>query len=138
MFVSFGKKCCFLIFVLFLHGCFASSDVNGGFDPGETLWLDDDFSEALSIEKDETFALDVRVPEKKGYRLVGASFDPTMLRLEHYLTYDDDGEPRARYIFTALGNGTSDVLVKMEPVSGGDPEVYRMVSVNVSEDDGLF
>lgn len=138
MFGMFGKNRIFLIFILLIWGCSASSGVNGGFEPDETLYLDEEFSTSFSIGKGEVFALDVVVPTEKGVKLVGASFDPVMMRLDHYLEYAEDGVSRVRYIFTALAVGVSDILIKMEPDSGGDPQVYRMVSANVEDDEGFF
>ena len=126
-----------MMFILFMWGCGASFDADGGVEPTETLVVDGGFEFAETIEKGEILALDMRVPVKSGYVVVGASFDPEVLRLEHFLTYDD-GEPRARYLFMALANGTSDILVKMQPVGGGQVELYKRVTVNVGDNDTLF
>ncbi|WP_243546712.1 hypothetical protein [Pseudodesulfovibrio tunisiensis] len=76
--------------------------------------------------------LDCPVPLEKGYRIVGAAFDPIILRLDGHIRESGEEEhPRVRYSFTALEAGRTDVLVKMEPLSGGNPEVYRRVGVTV-------
>lgn len=106
--------------------------------PNETLSLDGEFEFSEVIEKGEIIALDMRVPVKSGYKIIGTSFDPGILSLVHFLTYDDDGEPRVQYMFKALADGTTDVLVKMQPVAGGDTEIYKRTTINVGEDDSLF
>ncbi|WP_129586462.1 hypothetical protein [Pseudodesulfovibrio hydrargyri] len=105
--------------------------------PVETIVLDDEYNAALSVDKDQVFALDMLRPAAKGYRITGAAFDPAMLRMERYLEYDD-GEPRARYLFTALQEGVSDVLIRMVPVAGGDVTTYRQVTVTVGSGGGWF
>ncbi|MGE4421153.1 MAG: hypothetical protein AB7D39_02545 [Pseudodesulfovibrio sp.] len=90
------------------------------------------------MEKNQVFAMDVLRPTAKGYYITGAAFDPEMLRMERYLEYDDDGEPRARYLFTALQEGSTDVLVRMTPVAGGDVVTYRQVTVTIGSGGGLF
>jgi len=124
--------------VLFVVGCGASSNVDGGFEPAETLVLDGVYESRVSVEKGEMIALDILVPFKKGYRIVGVSFDPDMLRLEHYLEYEGDGMTRARYVYAVLMDGTSDLLVKMEPLAGGNVEIYKQVTVKVGGETGLF
>jgi hypothetical protein len=94
--------------ILVFVGCGVSSSVNGGFEPVEILVLDDDYESTISLNKGEIFALDILIPFAKGYRVIGASFDPSMLRLEHYLEYDDDGSIRTRYMFLTLAEGVSD------------------------------
>jgi hypothetical protein len=74
---------------------------------------------------------------RNGHTLTGAAFDPGVLRLDHYLEYDEGGR-RARYMFTTLENGLTDVLIKMEPAGGGDAQVYKRVSVNVGSGTSLF
>ncbi len=39
-----------------------------------------------------------------------------------------------KYIFTAIAAGASDVLVKMQPVGGGDVEIYKRVTISVDKD----
>lgn len=138
MFGIFRKFILSAMVILFVAGCGASSALDGGFDPTDTLMLDGDYESNISIEKGDTLALDVLIPLAKGYKIVGASFDPSMLRLEHYLEYDDDGATRARYMFTALMDGASDILIKMEPLSGGDVDIYKQISVKIGGDSGLF
>jgi len=127
-----------LIFILALSACAGSSSVNGGLSPVETIVLDDEYSAALSVGKNEVFALDVLSPAAKGYRITGAAFDPVMLRMERFLEYDDDGEPRARYLFTAMQEGVSDVLVRMVSVDGGDVITYRQATVTIGSGGGWF
>jgi hypothetical protein len=126
------------LFILLFSGCSGTSSVNGGLSPVETIVLDEDYSAALRVEKNAVFALDVLRPAAKGYHITGAAFDPVMLRMERYLEYDDDGELRARYLFTALQEGVTDVLVRMAPEGGGDTTTYRQVTVTIASGGGWF
>ena len=136
------KKICFIalcpLFILVLSACSGSSSVNGGLSPVETIVLDEEYNATLEVDVDEAFALDLLRPTAKGYRITGAAFDPAMLRMERYLEYDDDGEPRARYLFTALQAGVTDVLVRMVPEAGGDVTTYRQVTVTIGSGGGWF
>lgn len=138
MFGIFRKIANLLMIILFVAGCSASSSVNGGLDPSETLVLDDDYEYNVSLDKGDLFALDMLIPITKGYRIVGTSFDPVMFKLEHYLEYTEYGESRARYLFLVLAEGASDILVKMEPLAGGAMDVYKQVNVKVGGNTGLF
>lgn len=138
MFGKFVIYACAAMVVLVLAGCGASLGVESGVEPTETLVLDDDFELAMTVQKGDIVGLDMRVPSKAGYRIVGASFDPALFRLEHFLEYVDDGERRAQYMFKALANGSTDVLVKMEPKDGGAMEIYKRITINVGKDDSLF
>ncbi|MCJ2164179.1 hypothetical protein [Pseudodesulfovibrio sp. S3] len=120
------------IFVLFVGGCAGSFSEDGGLEPVETIVLDDDFAAQISVARADVFALDMINPVHKGHRISGAFFDPSMLRMERFIEYDNEGELRARYLFSALADGSSDVLIKMVPVSGGDQVVFKQVSVSVS------
>lgn len=128
----------FTIFILVFSACSGSSSVNGGLSPAETIVLDSGYTASLGVEKGDVFALDMLRPEGKGFRITGAAFDPQMLRMERYLEYDDDGEPRARYLFTALEEGATDVLIRMAPEGGGEVDVYRQVTVTVGKGGGWF
>ena len=112
--------------------------VDTGIEPTKTLDLDGEFEFSQSLEKGDVLGLDMRLPVKSGYRIVGAAFDPSMFRLEHYLEYNDDGVPRAEYLFTLLADGASDILIKMQPIAGGNVEIYKRVGVIIGKDDGLF
>jgi hypothetical protein len=138
MFGLFNKIGFFVVFILLLFGCGVPFSEDAGFDPTEILVLDDKYDSSVSLEKGEIFALDMRIPLDKGYEVIGASFDPVMLRLEHYLKYDEEGTERVVYMFSALMKGITDVLVKMKSISGGEVEIYKRVSVKVGGDDNFF
>ncbi len=138
MFGKMALNICLAMVVLFVCGCGVFSSVETGVEPTEILSLDGEFEFSETLEKGETLALDMREPTKSGYIIVGTAFDPELLRLDHYLKYDDDGVRRLQYIFTMLENGTSDILVKMEPIGGGDIEIYKSIRVNIGEDGKLF
>ena len=136
------KKVCvvaiFTVFILAICGCSGVSSVDGGLEPVETIVLDDEYSATISVDKGDVFALDMLDPVRKGYTVTGAFFDPGVLIMERYITYEDDGESRARYLFTATGDGTTDVLVKMRRSSGGEEEIYKTVSVRIGKGGGWF
>lgn len=138
MFGKFLANTCLMMFVLLAVGCGASLNGEGGVEPTDTLFLDDDFEFSATIEKGEVLAIDMREPIQSGFTIIGASFDPEVLSLVNYLKYKDDGKLRAQYMFQALVDGTTDVLVKMEPVGGGDVNMYKRVTINVGESDSLF
>ena len=138
MFCKISSAAFFLIFILLFAGCGASVGVDTGIEPTKTLDLDGEFEFSQSLEKGDVLGLDMRLPVKSGYRIVGAAFDPSMFRLEHYLEYSDDGEARAEYLFTLLADGASDILIKMQPMGGGNVEIFKRVGVIIGQDDGLF
>lgn len=139
MFGKFGVNAFLAIFILFALGCGASFGNGGGVEPTEVLELDGDFELSVKIEKEDVLGIDMREPFKSGYKLIGASFDPEILGMVHFLRYDDDGVPRVQYMFQPKVDGTTDVLFKMEPLAGGgDPEIYKRVTVSVGEDKSLF
>ncbi|WP_285905411.1 hypothetical protein [Pseudodesulfovibrio pelocollis] len=123
------------MFILLAAGCGASYDPATGLAPTRILDLRDGFDFSVTVEKNEVLALDLRMPARSGHSLVGASFDPAVLRLDRYLERDGGN---ARYLFTAMENGLTDVLIKMEPEGGGDAEVYKRVSVTVGKRSTLF
>ncbi|WP_319543632.1 hypothetical protein [uncultured Pseudodesulfovibrio sp.] len=127
-----------VVFFFMLAGCFGSSSLETGLSPAEHIEIDDDYSTEVTLERGDVLAVDMLNPLGKGYRISGASFDPSMLRMERFFEYTEDGESRARYLFTALMDGSSDILIKMKPLQGGTEEVYRQVTVGTGENDGLF
>jgi len=127
-----------LILLLFLFGCGASLGVDSGVEPTATLSLDDGFEFSMSADKGDILGLDIPQPRQEGYRIEGAAFDPTMFRLDHFLTYDRDGARRAQYMFTTLEDGVSDILIKMRKGTDGPVELYKRVTVKVGGDHGLF
>lgn len=136
MFRKMLLNSCFALVVLFVAGCGASYGPITRPAPSKILELDDGFDFSVTIEKGKVLALVMRQP-RNGHTLTGAAFDPGVLRLDHYLEYDEGGR-RARYMFTTLENGLTDVLIKMEPAGGGNAQVYKRVSVNVGTGTGLF
>ncbi|MDD3311802.1 hypothetical protein [Pseudodesulfovibrio sp.] len=103
-----------------------------------TLALDDGFEFSAAVDKGDVLGLDMPQPSQPGYRIEGAAFDPTVFRLDHFLTYDRDGAPRAQYMFTVLEDGASDILIKMRNGESGPVELFKRVSVNVGGNRGLF
>lgn len=138
----FGKiflNTCLTIFVLFALGCGASYSNGGGVEPTETLDMDGDFELSVKIDREDILGVDMREPFKSGYKIVGASFDPDILSMVHFLQYTDDGDQRVQYMFQPEVDGTTDILFKMEPLSGGgEAEIYKRVTVNVGVNDSIF
>ncbi|BDQ36620.1 hypothetical protein SYK_09800 [Pseudodesulfovibrio nedwellii] len=127
-----------MVCLFMLTACFGSSSVETGLNPAELIEIDDDYSTVVTLERGEILAVDMPNPLVKGYRISGASFDPSMLRMERFLEYSEDDENRARYLFTVLMDGSSDILIKMKPLQGGTEEVYRQVTIGTGESEGLF
>ncbi len=135
MFGMASIKSFILIFILFSVGCAASYVGQGGVEPTETLTMDGEFERAMTIEKMDILGVDMPTPFKGGCKIVGVSFDPAILFLVHFLRYDVEGLPRVQYMFQPVSDGTTDVLFKMEPLGGGDVEVYKRVTINVGKGD---
>lgn len=138
MFKFFSMLVSFIVCVFMLTACFSSSSIETGLNPAELIEIDDDYSTEILLERGEVLAVDMPNPLAKGYRISGASFDPSMVRMERFLEYSEDGDSRARYLFTVLMDGSSDILIKMEPLQGGTEEVYRQITVSTGESKGLF
>jgi len=138
MFKFFNNFALVVVCFFLLAGCFGSSSVETGLNPAELIEIDDDYSTEVQLERGEVLAVDMPNPLAKGYRISGASFDPSMLRMERFLEYTEDGESRARYLFTVLMDGSSDILIKIKPLQDGTEDVYRQVTVGTGESDGLF
>lgn len=138
MFGKFIVNTCLMTVILLSMGCGVFSSVESGVEPTEVLILDGGYEFAETIEKGEILALDMREPVKSGYEIIGASFDPAVLNLVQFLNIQSEKGPRVQYMFKAMADGMTDVLIKMKPTSGGDAEVYKRISVNVGNDDRLF
>ncbi|CCH47277.1 hypothetical protein [Pseudodesulfovibrio piezophilus] len=126
------------IFILFFVGCGVFYSDEDGVDSMKTLFLDDGFEFVVNIEKGESHAVDMPEPKTAGYVIVGASFDPHLLKLIHYTKYEKQDETRVQYAFKALADGSSDILVKMVPVKGGDSVLYKRISINVGDKRSVF
>jgi len=96
--------------------------------------LDGEFEYVEKIEKGKVIAFDMNTPAASGFQVIGASFDPDILKLEGFLEYERDGKERVQYDFRARENGSTDVLIKMKPRVGGGAEVYKRITVFVGED----
>ncbi|QGY40857.1 hypothetical protein GM415_12205 [Pseudodesulfovibrio cashew] len=129
---------CLTMFILLTAGCGVFSGGGSGVEPSQTLALDDGFEFSVRIEKGKLLGLDMPLPNKGGYRITGASFDPSILGLVNFQESRDGGEPRLLYVFKTLQNGTTEVLFKMEKPGDGHEEIYKRATVNVGEKKGLF
>lgn len=137
----FGNSClnaAILTIVLFCAGCGASYSMQDGVEPNIILNFDDGFEMSETIEKDEYVALTMRSPEKKGHMIIGASFDPDILSLVRFHDYEEDGEERKAYLFRAVQNGLTDVVVKMRSEATGITEVYKRARIKVGERSGFL
>lgn len=136
MFIKICRIVILLMFILTSPGCFGGYSDNAGLEVSDVVFLDDDYEAEIAVEKGEVFGLDMPYPADGAYRVTGAFFDPELFRMERYLEYEEDGEPRVRYLFTAVADGAGDVNVKMRPASGGQEDVYRTVRVLVGGGSG--
>lgn len=134
MFTKVIKTLVLSIILLMFQGCYGGYSPDTGLDVSEIVYLDGEYETGVSVERGAVFGLDVAEPLASGYQVSGAAFDPAMVRMERYLSYDDDGTPRVRYLFTALAVGASDVNVKMRPAAGGPEDVYRTAHVVVEKE----
>ncbi len=135
---SYLRSAGLLGLMLLLCGCgmfFGGSEQDS---PSKTLTLDEEFEYSVTISKDDLLELDIPQPTQAGYSIEGAAFDPSMLSLEHFFNSSDEGARRVRYIFRALQDGISDVLIKMRKEKDGRVEMYKRVTVNVGGAQGLF
>ncbi|QJB58082.1 hypothetical protein [Pseudodesulfovibrio sp. zrk46] len=129
---------CLATILLFTLGCGAFSSSESGMEPTKTVELEENFELSVKIEKEGLLGVEMPDPVKSGYKLTGASFDPKILGLVNYLEFDNDGQRWVQYMFKPVDDGTSDILFKMAPISGGDAEIYKRLTVNVGKDDTFF
>lgn len=134
MFKLFSKTLVLSVIILIVAGCFGGYSGDAGLDVSDVVPLDDEIQVEITVENGDVFGLDMPDPSAKGHAVTGASFDPALLRVERYLEYDDDGEPRLRYLFTAIGDGTTQVVIKMR-TSGGMSGIYRTAKVVIGEEE---
>lgn len=135
MFKIFCRTIVLTSFILVFAGCFGSSSVESGLELSELIVLDDDSEAEIRVDKGEAFGLDMPNPAAKGHAITGASFDPAQLRMESYLEYEAGDQSRIRYLFTAVGDGAADVVVRMKH-AGGMEGIFRTVKVVVGGDSG--
>ena len=138
MFTKICRIALLAIFILTSPGCFGGYSDDVGLEVSDVVFLNDDYEAEIAVEKGEAFGVDVPYPADGAYTISGASFDPELFRMERYLEYEEDGEPRIRYLFTAVADGAGDVNVKMRPVSGGSEDIYRTVRVTVGGGSGTL
>lgn len=115
-----------LLMLAALPGCVSMPKMLGG--SGDlTLTLDGEQNHEATLQKGQALSLDMRDPTASGYVFSGASFDPTLLRLDG-IVHQPGG--RVRYQFSATDKGASDIQIKIrrnEP--GARPDVYKRVHV---------
>lgn len=138
MFGNMRLKCCLLTIVLLCAGCGASLNVENGIDPNIVLKFDNEFELMETVEKGWLIGLTMRSPKKSGYSIIGASFDPDILKLVRFYDYEEDGERRKAYVLEGVRDGLSDVLVKMKSETTGTVEIYKRAQIKVGERDGFF
>jgi predicted secreted protein len=121
--------------LLFLAGC---GLFRGGEAASVRLDLDEAPGATARLKPGETLLLDVRHPGDGGYQFSGASFDPSVLRLDKFWTEPpSDPKPgdfgRAYFVFTALKEGSTTVEIRIRRPweKNSAPEIYRSVSVSV-------
>lgn len=109
-----------------LSGCVSMPKMLGG--SGDlTLTLDGEQNHQATLAKGQTLILDMRDPATSGYVFAGASFDPTLLRLDG-IVHQASG--RVRYQFSATDKGESDIQLKIRKNEPGTrPDVFKRVHV---------
>ncbi len=124
-----------LFLLLALAGCGLGAGDRG---PGELRLKLEEARQDAQLLPGEILVLDVRNSGAGGYQFSGASFDPTLLRLDKFWTEPPaDPKPgdfgRAFYAFTALRPGACVVEIRIKRPWEKDsaPEIYRSVSVSV-------
>lgn len=138
-----GFRRMFVLVLLFLTLCCAGCAYLGlggdDYSVDETLVLDGNQDFTAEIDTGETLLLDIRNPGSGGYKIKGASFDPNILRMEHFSTTEpgsgmtgDFG--RIHYIFKALKPGETKIEIKIHRPweKKVPPEVYKRVTVRIS------
>lgn len=125
---------CLAIFILLTAGCGVVFNDGSGPAPDEIIDLEDDYEVIERVDQNSRIAIDMSEPSEAGYRIIGAYFDPAMLRLEGYVREEAETPQRVRYIFKVLDIGTTTVLINMEPVTVGPSEIYKRVTLIISDD----
>ncbi|MBU1041733.1 MAG: hypothetical protein KKF77_11600 [Proteobacteria bacterium] len=115
-----------LLLMAALAGCASMPQMLGG--SGDlTLTLDGEQNHEATLARGQVLSLDMRDPAASGYVLAGASFDPTLLRLDG-IVYQPGG--RVRYQFSATDKGESDIQIKIKRKEPGSrPDVFKRVHV---------
>lgn len=103
----------------------------GGEIGAEYVRLDDEYRVSEIVVVGQSLVLSVLKPRAAGYTLAGASFDPTMLRLDSVL--DDPDDPQTvLYGFIAVEDGTTIVSIRAQK-EGSDPETYKVLELKIEQ-----
>lgn len=94
-----------------LGGCASMPRMLGGGNGDVLLNVDGEQKHETSVPHGQTLTLDMRDPGPSGYGFAGTVFDPNMMRLE--AIEQPEGVARARYVFTALRPGETDIQIKI-------------------------
>lgn len=94
-----------------LGGCASMPRMLGGGNGDVLLNVDGEQKHETSVPHGQTLTLDMRDPGPSGYGFAGTVFDPNMMRLE--AIEQPEGGARARYVFTALRPGETDIQIKI-------------------------
>lgn len=108
------------------------------FSGPEELDLDNEHSVQAEVEVGEDLVLDFRSPESGGYDLMGAYFDPQLLKLTSFRIVDEDEDEgdRLEYVFTALKPGSAmiEIRIKASGIEAAMPEVYKRIILTIDPD----
>lgn len=95
------------------------------------LVLDGEQDHAGSLPAGRLLTLDMRDPGASGYVFAGTSFDAALLRLDGIQPAEGG---RVRYLFTALGQGECEVLIKIRKTEPGyRPDVFKRVRLTITQ-----
>ena len=115
-----------LLLATALPGCLGMPKMLGG-SGDTTLTLDGEQNHEATLARGQILSLDMRDPGTSGYVFAGASFDPTLLRLDG-IVHQASG--RVRYQFSATDKGESDILIKIRKnAPGSRADVFKRVHV---------
>ncbi len=135
----------FALTPLALGGCASMPRMLGGGNGDVLLNVDGEQKHETSVPHGQTLTLDMRDPKPSGYGFAGTVFDPNMMRLE--AIEQPEGGARARYVFTALRPGETDIQIKIHKLgqigqnmqtgqktqAGQRPELFKFVTVKVEQ-----
>lgn len=119
-----------LALLVLAAGCSSMPRMLGG--SGDLrLVLDGEQEHTAALPAGRLLTLDMRDPGASGYVFTGTSFNAALLRLDG-IQNDEGG--RVRYLFTALGPGECEVLIKIRKAEPGyRPDVFKRVRLTITQ-----
>lgn len=91
-----------------------------------------DFQVDERVAVGQSLIVSVPKPRSADYQLAGASFDPTMLRLDSVLD-DPDEQDVVVYGFVVLESGMTILTINSRKGDAGEPEAYKSVELRIEK-----